>query len=250
MATTQAFALLGVTSMTALVMVISGHGVDLNSIHWNGSDIFRALFDVSDLSGWRFFQGALAAIPVIYLSKQVETSDRRDMSHVNFSTISTLLILMNIMIYERCVSLALSRCLRHGDDTLWPTVNTIIHLPHTLLEAIKPFMRKLRCFSHSFFDGYSNCHGRFRRNHFRGSIPTAVVHLHTPFLLLSLVKVFSSELVISLRQPLEEKTKSSVPCKPYQAHGMGWCICWQEVISCHASSRMHSTIHIYLWEPG
>ena len=109
MATTQVIALLGVTGMTALVMAISGHGADLNSIHWNDSNSFRSLFDVSDLIGWRFIQGVLAAVPMIYLSKQVETSDRRDMSHVNFSTISKLLILMNHMIYEPAVSLMSSQ---------------------------------------------------------------------------------------------------------------------------------------------
>lgn len=118
MAATQTVALLGVTCITELVMAISGHGAGLNSIHWNDSDSFRSLFAVSDLNGWRFFQGALAAIPMIYLSKQVETSDRRDMSHVNFSTMSKLLILMNRTIY---VDVTHMRGLRHGDDTLWST---------------------------------------------------------------------------------------------------------------------------------
>lgn len=90
MATSQAVALAGVTGLAAAAMAMSGHGVDLNAIHWNDSDNFRSLFDVAHTSGWRCVQGVLAAMPMIYVSQHVETSDKRDMSHVNFSTMSKL----------------------------------------------------------------------------------------------------------------------------------------------------------------
>jgi hypothetical protein len=84
--------LLAVASIIAsTAMATTGHPVNLNVIHWNGADnSFYSLFDPFNQSGWSALQGALAAVPMIYLGDRIEKSDRRDMTHVNFSTMSKL----------------------------------------------------------------------------------------------------------------------------------------------------------------
>mmetsp|Transcript_3320 Transcript_3320/g.5430 ORF Transcript_3320/g.5430 Transcript_3320/m.5430 type:complete len:182 (+) Transcript_3320:2718-3263(+) len=89
MATAQAGALMVASGFAATALAASGHPIDLNCIHWNGAtDSFRPLFDFTHLNVWQCIQGILAATPMIYLSSQVEKSDKRDVSHVNFSTMS------------------------------------------------------------------------------------------------------------------------------------------------------------------
>lgn len=125
MATSQAVALAGVTGLTAAAMAMSGHGVDLNAIHWNDSDNFRSLFDVAHTSGWRCVQGVLAAMPMIYVSQHVETSDKRDMSHVNFSTMNMVMTLFGRRNHE------LSRTERDISDH--PTLRPETPMMHALL---------------------------------------------------------------------------------------------------------------------
>jgi hypothetical protein len=87
-ASLQFATLLVVAGVAAVAMAWSGHVPDLNSIHWNDSEHFHSLFDVTDVSGWRLMLGVLAATPMIFLSKRIETLDARDINRVNFSTIS------------------------------------------------------------------------------------------------------------------------------------------------------------------
>lgn len=88
LAMSQTLALAGATAAAAMAMTLTGHPLDLNSIHWNGSENFRPLFDIVRNNGWRVVEGILAAVPVIYASSQVESANQRDLSQVNFSTIS------------------------------------------------------------------------------------------------------------------------------------------------------------------
>ena len=91
-ATSQAAALVAATAATAIALATSGHLVDLGSIHWNGSNAFFSLWDFH-LTSTRIVEGVLATVPMIYMGRQIETSDRRDASHVNFSTMNMVMTL-------------------------------------------------------------------------------------------------------------------------------------------------------------
>lgn len=96
LATSQAGALVAVSGLAAISLAASGHPVDLNCIHWNGAAAsFQPLFNIGHLDSWKITEGVLAATPMIYLSNHLEKSDKRDMSHVNFSTMSKSIVDVN-----------------------------------------------------------------------------------------------------------------------------------------------------------
>lgn len=91
-AMSQVFALLGVTLVTAIVLAVSGHPIDMSTLHWNGSNQFVPFWDFQ-ATPLRLFEGIIAAAPMIFLGAQVEKSDDRDASHVNFSTMDMVMSL-------------------------------------------------------------------------------------------------------------------------------------------------------------
>lgn len=123
LAMSQTFALAGATTLAAAAMTLTGHPLDFNSIHWNDSEHFRPLFDLVSNNGWRFVEGFLAAIPVIYAGNQVETSDERDLSQVNFSTMSKCQSFSQLFKFNDILVLWLTHLflLRHGNDPLRST---------------------------------------------------------------------------------------------------------------------------------
>lgn len=91
-AMSQALVLVGVTAATAIVLALSGHGIDMSTLHWNGSSQYTSFWDFQ-LTPLRFLEGIAAATPMIFLSTRVEESDDRDASHVNFSTMDMVMSL-------------------------------------------------------------------------------------------------------------------------------------------------------------
>lgn len=91
-AMSQALVLLGVTVATAIVLAVTDHPIDMSSLHWNGSSEFFSFWDFQ-VTPLRLVEGVVAAAPMIYLGTQVERSDDRDASHVNFSTMNMVMSL-------------------------------------------------------------------------------------------------------------------------------------------------------------
>ena len=91
-AMSQALVLVVVTLATASVLAVSGHHFDMSTLHWNGSNEFFSFWDFQ-ATPLRIVEGVLAAVPMIYLGTQVEKSDDRDASHVNFSTMNMVMSL-------------------------------------------------------------------------------------------------------------------------------------------------------------
>jgi membrane protease YdiL (CAAX protease family) len=91
-AVSQALVLAGVTAGTAIILVLSGHPIDMSTLHWNGSSHYMSFWDFQ-LTPLRFLEGIVAAVPTIFLSTHVEKSDHRDASHVNFSTMDMVMSL-------------------------------------------------------------------------------------------------------------------------------------------------------------
>ena len=91
-AMSQALVLVGVTAATAIVLALSGHPIDMSTLHWNGSSQYMSFWDFQ-VTPLRFLEGIVAATPMIFLSTQVEQSDDRDASHVNFSTMDMVMSL-------------------------------------------------------------------------------------------------------------------------------------------------------------
>jgi membrane protease YdiL (CAAX protease family) len=89
----QAAIFLFATAMTAVVALVAGGGVaDFANLHWNGGSDFRSFLDLS-VTPVRVLEGVLATIPMVTLVNTVEKSDRRDASHVNFSTTNMVISL-------------------------------------------------------------------------------------------------------------------------------------------------------------
>jgi len=91
-AMSQALVLMGVTVTTAAVLAATGHPVDMSSLHWNGSSDFFSFWNFQ-ATPLRLVEGVAAAAPMIYLGTQVEQSDDRDASHVNFATMNMVMSL-------------------------------------------------------------------------------------------------------------------------------------------------------------
>lgn len=92
LATSQAIILTLTTLITMAALFFNGHGFNINSVHWNGSNDFFSLWDLR-LTPTRLVEGVAAAMPMIYFGSMLEHSDRRDASHVNFSTINMVMTL-------------------------------------------------------------------------------------------------------------------------------------------------------------
>jgi membrane protease YdiL (CAAX protease family) len=88
----QALVLLGVTIATASVLAVSGHPIDMSTLHWNGGTEFFSFWDFQ-VTPLRLVEGVLAAVPMIYLGTQIEKSDDRDASQLNFSTMNMVMSL-------------------------------------------------------------------------------------------------------------------------------------------------------------
>lgn len=91
-AMSQALALFCIAAATAVALGASGTSVDLSSLHWNGSDDFFSLLDFR-ITTLRFVEGVVAAFPIIFLGTHMESSDERDVCHVNFSTMNMVMML-------------------------------------------------------------------------------------------------------------------------------------------------------------
>lgn len=87
LAMSQTTALVGSSIVAAVAMALSGHIIDLNEWHWNGSDDFFSPWDFT-MTPIRVIEGVLAATPMVFLENTVERSESRDCSQVNFSTMS------------------------------------------------------------------------------------------------------------------------------------------------------------------
>ncbi len=88
----QAAIFLLATAMATLASFVSGNELGLSSLHWNTSPDYHSLFDWS-MNQARLIEGVLATIPMVILGSAIEQSDRRDASHVNFSTINMVISL-------------------------------------------------------------------------------------------------------------------------------------------------------------
>jgi hypothetical protein len=95
------------TLLTAAAMFATGHGIDVNTLHWNGSDNFFSFWDFHP-TAVRLLEGVGAVVPMIYLQNLFEKSDNADATHVNFSTTSKLSLLCQksvvILFFSRCCS--------------------------------------------------------------------------------------------------------------------------------------------------
>jgi membrane protease YdiL (CAAX protease family) len=89
----QAAIFLFATAMAAAVALVDGGGVaNFANLHWNGGSAFRSFLDLS-VTPVRVLEGILATIPMVTLGTMVEKSDRRDASHVHFSTTNMVISL-------------------------------------------------------------------------------------------------------------------------------------------------------------
>ena len=88
----QAAILLFATAMVAIgSQVVGGGAVTFSNLHWNTSP-FHSFFDWN-VSPMRIWEGVIAAVPMVAVGSLVENSDRRDASHVNFSTTNMVISL-------------------------------------------------------------------------------------------------------------------------------------------------------------
>jgi hypothetical protein len=84
---TQAASLITCIYFSMIALTYSGH--DVNSIRWDGSTHYGLLFPTESMAWLLIFaQGILAAAPMIYIGNFIESSERRNMANVHFSTIS------------------------------------------------------------------------------------------------------------------------------------------------------------------
>lgn len=92
-ATSQGLVLLGATAVSAIALAVTGHPIDMSALHWNGASEFFSFWEFK-VTPLRLAEGILAAVPMIYLGTLVETSDDRDASHVNYSTMNMVMSLL------------------------------------------------------------------------------------------------------------------------------------------------------------
>ena len=64
-AVSQALVLAGVTARMAIVLILSGHPIDMSTLHWNGSSHFMSFWDFQLMPLW-FLKGIVAAVPTIF----------------------------------------------------------------------------------------------------------------------------------------------------------------------------------------
>ena len=81
----QAAIFLLATVLTTIASFAATGGIDFSTLHWTGHSGFHSLFDWQ-MDTLRVAEGVIATIPMVMLGCALEHSDRRDASHVNFST--------------------------------------------------------------------------------------------------------------------------------------------------------------------
>lgn len=88
----QAAIFLLATAMATVASFMGGSPQGLASLHWNSGLEFRSLFDWN-INELRLLESILATIPMVIIGNAVEKSERRDASHVNFSTVNMVISL-------------------------------------------------------------------------------------------------------------------------------------------------------------
>lgn len=215
-AMSQALVLIGVTLTTAGVLAWSGHPIDMSSLHWNGDNSFVSFWDFQ-MTPLRLVEGVAAAAPLIYLGTQVEQSDDRDASHVNFSTMNMVMSLFGRKEHE------------HKDES-------ISHPPET------PMMHAL-----SLSIALAVVTGLSEEIVFRGVLPSAMFYFaqSVPVTLFSQSLFFGLGHYSSQATPGENKVISGLQAVNGLWYGLVYLAAGGDILPCIIAHILYD-IHVFM----